>query len=142
WQGTPGPLPEIRGFTPQHGGAGAGIEIEGAHFTGATAVRFGADDAAFVVESDAAIHATAPAGVRTGRIQVKTTYGSASSDSLFIAPPVVQTFAPGQAPVGHTISLAGYNFTRATEVRFGGVPAGFAVPTGPTVPAGGPGGPA
>ena len=128
WQGAPGPLPQVSSFTPRAGPIGTGVDIQGAHFTGATGVRFGIEPASsFEVRSDALIHATVPAGARTGPIQIKTPYGTSASDSVFIVPPVVQSFAPGQAPFGYPIVIQGYNFTAATAVRFSGKPAVFTV---------------
>lgn len=128
WQGAPGPLPEVTAFTPTLGASGAAVEIEGAHFTGATGVRFGTQAAATLqVVSDNLIRTVVPEGARTGPIQVKTKFGTAQSESIFIAPPVIQTFAPGQAPVGHPIVIDGLNFTRATAVHFNGTAASFTV---------------
>ena len=124
WQGTPGPLPQITSISPRAGVTGMVVEIQGQNLTGATGVRFGTQPAAsFELVSDALVRAIVPGDPRTGSILLKTRFGSARSESLFIVPPTILTFAPGQAPAGHEVLIEGYNFTRSTAVL-------FAVPSG------------
>ncbi len=128
WQGAPGPIPQVTSISPRSGVNGAVVEIEGQFLAATTGVRFGTVPAeAFEVVTDNHIRATVPVGARSGPVQVKTRFGIAHSESIFIAPPMIQTFSPGQAPVGHPIVIDGYNFTRATLVRFNGTAAVFTV---------------
>jgi hypothetical protein len=127
WQDEPGPPPDIASFTPVGGGAGTLVTILGTSFTEASVVRFNGTGAAFSVIGDGEIRATAPAGVRTGPIQVATPRGQDTSDSLFLASPMIQYFVPRQGPVGTSVALRGVNFNRVASVTFGGVPATFTV---------------
>src|SRR5439155_5251287 len=123
WQRVPFTL--ISRFTPPGGPPGADVTIEGANLTGASSVRFDTVSAVFSVESDAIIHATAPANVRTGPIHVTAPLGTATSNASFIVTPVIRSFFPTQAPVGFVVSISGLNFTAVTSVTFDGAPAAF-----------------
>ncbi|PYM05365.1 MAG: hypothetical protein DMD82_11295, partial [Candidatus Rokuibacteriota bacterium] len=133
WQRAPGPLPELRGFTPPGGGPGTAVTIRGAHFTGAWSVRFNPAEAGFTVPSDSVIVATVPPGARTGPIQVTTLQGSGTSDSVFIVAPTIRSFVPRQAPVGFTVVIRGVNFTGVTSVKFHGADAKFDVVSDSTI---------
>ncbi len=118
--------PVIQSFTPASGATGQTITIKGLHFTGTNAVRFGnANAASFTVASDSIITAIVGAGA-TGFVYVST---SAGADSLagftyITAPaPIIQSFAPGSAKTGTTVTITGQYFTGATSVSFGGTPA-------------------
>jgi hypothetical protein len=60
--------PNVTGLAPNQGSAdgGTSVTITGLNFNGATAVRFGGVDAAFVVDSQTTITAIAPAGPDSG----------------------------------------------------------------------------
>ncbi len=75
------PAPTVTGVNPNTGppGGGTSVTISGDNFTGATAVKFGANSAStFNVVSPAQIIATAPAGTGTVDVTV-TTPGGASA---------------------------------------------------------------
>ncbi len=122
--------PVINSFTPSSGANDAKITIIGNNFTGTTAVKFGTVAAAsFVVNSVTSITATAGSG-ESGKISVVAPGGTAVSTTPFIynAVPTIISFTPTTAPAGTTIKITGVNFTGATAVSFGGVPArSFAV---------------
>ena len=69
-----------------HGGTA--VVITGTSLTGATSVSFGGVKAiTFTVDSDTQITATVPTGAKTGKIQVKTAGGSATSATSFTVLP-------------------------------------------------------
>jgi hypothetical protein len=78
-----GTIPEIAGFTPGSGAAGASVGISGLHFTGATSVKFNGVPATFVVNSDSSIGAVVPTGATSGTITVTTPSGTATSSGTF-----------------------------------------------------------
>ena len=78
-----GTIPEIAGFTPGSGAAGASVGIGGLHFTGATSVKFNGVSATFVVNSDTSIGAVVPSGATSGTITVTTPSGTATSSGSF-----------------------------------------------------------
>ena len=76
--------PRITSFTPASGAAGATVTINGANFTGATAVRFNGVAATHTVVSSVRITATVPATATTGKISVTTPAGTATSTADFV----------------------------------------------------------
>jgi hypothetical protein len=76
--------PSILSFSPTSGAVGTSVVITGTSFTGATRVNFGGVKATtFSVDSDGQITATVPTGAKTGKIQVTTPGGTASSSGTF-----------------------------------------------------------
>jgi len=76
--------PAILSFKPTSGPVGTSVKITGTSFTGATKVTFGGVKAiTFSVDSDTQITATVPTGAKTGRIQVTTPGGTATSPGVF-----------------------------------------------------------
>jgi uncharacterized protein (TIGR03437 family) len=78
-----GTIPEISGFSPGSGAAGASVGIGGLHFTGAASVKFNGVAANFVVNSDTSISAAVPSGATTGPITVTSPSGTATSSGSF-----------------------------------------------------------
>jgi sugar lactone lactonase YvrE len=119
------PAPLMRSFSPQSAGAGASVLIRGAHFTDASAVSFGGVAAErFTVEGDTLIRAVVAANSRSGAVAVTTPGGMAMEAGFtFIPAPTILSFSPTSAGTGTPITIIGANFTGATAVRFGGVPA-------------------
>jgi hypothetical protein len=76
-------VPTITSFTPGSGPGGTEVTISGANFTGATSVKFDGASAAFTLDSDTQLRATAPAGATTGKISVTTAGGTAVSADDF-----------------------------------------------------------
>lgn len=76
--------PVVTSFSPASGPVGTQVAITGNSFTGATKVTFGGGKVAlFTVNSYTQITATVPTGAVSGKIQVTTPGGSASSPTAF-----------------------------------------------------------
>lgn len=117
--------PVINSFTPFSGGRGDIISIFGSNFLGATSVKFGGVEATFfnVASSGTAIYASVDTGA-TGAISVTTATGTGTrSGFIFIPKPFIRSFTPATCISGTTVKINGSNFTGATSVSFGGVPA-------------------
>jgi uncharacterized repeat protein (TIGR03803 family) len=77
-------IPAILSFSPGSGPVGTPVTITGTSFTGAKKVTFGGVKATvFSVDSDTQITATVPTGAKTGKIQVTTPGGTATSATDF-----------------------------------------------------------
>jgi large repetitive protein len=134
--------PVINDFAPRAGLPGTTVTLEGANFTGATAVRFNGVNAKFAVTAATQLHVTVPAGATSGPISVVTPAGTGMSSRNFLvtSAPVVTDFFPTVGPVGTVVAINGVNFGNVQSVRFHGIPAQFSI-TAPTqlltiVPAG------
>ena len=119
------PIPVITSFTPTSGGPGENVIIQGSHFTGATAVRFGGTLAdTFLIMSDTSILALVANGA-SGDVTVTTSFGTASKAGFTFIPidsttlPVINYFAPDSAKTGDHVWIYGTHFTGATFVGFG-----------------------
>jgi surface antigen len=79
------PFPSsVLSFTPAKGPIGTHVTISGAHFAGATAVKFnGTAAATFKVVSDDRITVTVPAGATSGKIAVVGPGGTATSSGTY-----------------------------------------------------------
>jgi uncharacterized repeat protein (TIGR03803 family) len=76
--------PVVLSFTPNSGPVGTQVVITGNSLTGATSVNFGGAKATvFSVDSYTQITATVPLNAKTGKIQVTTPGGTATSSSTF-----------------------------------------------------------
>jgi hypothetical protein len=116
--------PVVTSFTPTSAGVGASVVISGSNFTGADTVRIGGAVASFVVNSSSQITATVPSGAASGSVSVQTPYGTGSlAGFVFIPSPAITSFTPAVAGAGDVVTINGTNFTGATAVSFGGVPA-------------------
>ena len=125
----------ITSVSPGSGPAAGGtsVTITGTGFTGATAVSFGGTAAkSFTVNGDTSITAVSPAA-GGGTVDVTVTNGGGSSAATatdqftFVAVPSVSSLGPRSGSVGGgtEVTITGANFTGATQVTFGGTPAGF-----------------
>jgi uncharacterized protein (TIGR03437 family) len=80
--------PTVLSFNPTSGLVGTAITITGTGFTGATKVKFGGVNApGFIVNSGTQITVAVPVGAKTGKIQVTTLGGVASSAASFTVLP-------------------------------------------------------
>ncbi|MBZ5679268.1 MAG: hypothetical protein LAO24_04075 [Acidobacteriia bacterium] len=80
--------PSIVSFSPTSGPVGTVVTVTGNSFTGATKVSFGGIKATtFSVDSYTQITATVPTGAVTGKIQVTTPGGTATSATSFTVTP-------------------------------------------------------
>jgi hypothetical protein len=108
------------------------VTLTGTNYLGDTSVQFGTVAAAFTVNSDTSISAIAPSQA-AGTVHVTvTTFGGTSSTSVndeFVysaaSAPSVSSLTPssGSTPGGEAITILGANFTAATAVSFGSLPA-------------------
>jgi hypothetical protein len=132
---TPGPI--VDSVVPPSGpvAGGQSVVINGANFTGTTAVDFGpANPAIITAISATTIDATTPPGT-AGLVNVTVTTNAGTSAitandeyTYLAAPPVrpvVTSVTPDSDPDtgGNTITIAGANFTGASAVDFGEAPA-------------------
>lgn len=126
--------PTISSFAPIGGGAGTIVQINGSNFTNASAVTFnGVAASGFTVTNNSVIGAIVPPGVTSGTITVTTPGGSATSSSVFYAPPMITGFSPTHGLPGTNVTITGTSFTNATAVLFNGVPAASFVVTDNTL---------
>ena len=143
---TPVPAPTVTGVSPSSGptGGGTSVTITGTTFTGATAVKFGATDAAsFTVNNSTTITATSPShAAGTVDITVTTPPGTSATSGAdqftFIAAPTVTSVVPNFGPVtgGTSVAITGTVFTGATAVQFGATnAASFTVNTSTSITA-------
>ncbi|HYM53979.1 MAG TPA: IPT/TIG domain-containing protein [Solirubrobacteraceae bacterium] len=135
------PIPTVTSVSPSAGPLAGGntVTITGVEFTGATAVRFGAAEATgFTVDSATSITATAPPGTGTVDVTVTTPSGispTGSSDRYTYQPaPTVKKLSAKSGPAagGTVVTIAGTEFTGATQVSFGGASAAHFTVNSPT----------
>ena len=123
----------VTGVSPASGSTlgGTHVTVTGSGFTGATIVDFGSTSTPFSVTSDTSLTAVAPPEA-AGKVNVTvTTPGGTSpvdraTDRFdFVPPPIVGHVSPSKGPAlgGTTVNVSGRDFTGATAVDFGGVPA-------------------
>ncbi|MDH7460345.1 IPT/TIG domain-containing protein [Chitinophagaceae bacterium 26-R-25] len=124
----PSQAPKITSFTPKEGAAGTQITINGTNLNNLSSVSFEYVSAgSFQIISPTQVVATVGSG-KTGHVFVNSPDGHDSLGGFtFIAPPTLTSFSPTQAKSGDTIMINGSNFSFATSVSFGGVPASFLV---------------
>ncbi|MFM7253605.1 MAG: beta strand repeat-containing protein, partial [Ilumatobacteraceae bacterium] len=108
--------------------SGTSLTITGLNLTGATAVKFGSESAAFTVVDSTTITTTAPSVLAKGTVQVTvTTAGGTSSttgsgdDFRYVDVPVIDSLTPAAGPIAgeQTVVIAGSEFVGVTAVRFG-----------------------
>jgi hypothetical protein len=128
------PAPTVTAISPASGTTlgGTSVTITGTNLNGATAVKFGASNAAsFTVNSASSITASSPAG-SAGAVDITvTTPGgtsatSASDQFTYVTPaPTVTAISPasGTTTGGTSVTITGTNFTGATAVTIGGTAA-------------------
>ncbi len=111
-------LPAINSFSPETGGPGTIVGINGANFLGASNVSFNGLSALFTVNSTLQLSATVPAGATTGLITITTPAGTATSTAVFVvvtAPPPNDAFANATLLGGASGSEAGSNIAGTKE---------------------------
>jgi hypothetical protein len=115
--------PIITSFTPTSGPQGQTVQIDGSNFTGTSLVRFGGIAAtSFSVLSDISISAVVGPGT-SGNVSVSNQFGTGNLAGFTYTGPLITSFSPTFAAPGTTITINGQNFTGATAVDFGGLPA-------------------
>jgi subtilisin-like proprotein convertase family protein len=123
--------PVLASFHPTSGGPGMVVTLQGANFTGTTAVSFnGVPAASFNVSSPDRLLATVPATATSGPITVVTPNGTVTSIATFnvVPPPLIASFLPTSGAPGLSVSVDGQHFIGVERVEFNGVAtAGFTV---------------
>ncbi|HXQ58748.1 MAG TPA: IPT/TIG domain-containing protein, partial [Acidimicrobiales bacterium] len=124
----------VTGVSPRSGRADGGtvVALVGTGFSAVTAVDFGSTPASsFTIDSDTSITAISPAEA-AGTIDItvttpsgKSTTGRGDKFTFLVVPTVVRAVSPTSGPAsgGTTVTITGTNFTGATIVYFGTVPA-------------------
>jgi uncharacterized repeat protein (TIGR01451 family) len=140
--------PRVTGFAPLYGNEGQSIQVTGANFEYATAVRFGNVAAAFQVTAPGQLVAYVPRGAITAPLTVVNLAGEGRSAQPFSVPgpgPLLLQLDPAIGRPGDTIVLRGLNFLSVTRVSFPGANAPFQVTASSqisaTVPSGASNGP-
>ncbi len=131
-----GPAPAVSGVSPATGSTAGGqvVSITGTGFTGATGVSFGGTAAGgYSILSDSLIEAVAPAAGSAGSVDVQVTTNNGTSATVSadqftyvaLGAPTVGGLGTGSGSTagGTSVSITGTNFTPASQVFFGGVPA-------------------
>jgi alpha-tubulin suppressor-like RCC1 family protein len=135
------PVATVTGVSPGSGPqqGGTSVSITGLNLSEATSVQFGSSAAsAFTVNSPTSISASAPAGVGTVDITVTTpsdTSGMSAADRFtYIPPPTVTKVKPNKGPAagGTSSTITGTDFTGATSVSYGALPASSFTVKSPT----------
>jgi hypothetical protein len=127
--------PVVIGISPSSGPVIGGtiVTINGANFTGVTAVHFGAVAASFTFVNDGSMTATAPAGSGTIDITVTTPVGTSETGAAdgftYVTAPSVTSVSPSNGPAsgGTVVTITGTNFSGVSGVSFGGSTALFQV---------------
>ncbi len=112
--------PIITSFTPDAGGNGTTVTINGIDLRDPTAVSFGGVPAkSFVSVSPKIIRAVVGSGA-TGNVSVTTQYGTATMGPFtWYKPPVITSFSPTSATGSTIVIIKGQNFNGSTAVNFG-----------------------
>ncbi|MFO1488755.1 MAG: IPT/TIG domain-containing protein [Verrucomicrobiota bacterium] len=122
-------VPNVTGFSPAFGAAGASITVNGASFTGATAVKFGGVSASFSSVTASSLTAVVPAGATNGPVSVTVGTVTGTSAQTFYVTPIVSSFTPTNSAPGTSVKISGSNFSDASAVNFNGVAASSFVVT-------------
>ena len=117
--------PTVIGLNPVSGFSGTSVVVTGTNFTGAAAVNFGANAAAFTVNSDTSITATAPAGSGTVDVTVTTSGGTSAAGAadqftyLLGPPPPTQvaTYRGDLGRTGYYPSETGLTAANVTQLK-------------------------
>jgi alpha-tubulin suppressor-like RCC1 family protein len=126
------PIPTVTHVAPESGPAGGGttVTITGVELAGATEVKFGSAKAtSFTVDSPTSITAVAPPGTATVYVTVTTLAGTSpinrSVHFAYMPAPTVKRLSPTSASAagGIAVTITGANFTGASAVMFGPMPA-------------------
>jgi len=123
--------PTVTSVSPTAGPTGGGttVIITGTGFSAASptgAVKFGATNATYTINSNTQITATSPANSAGTYDVTVTTVGGTSATSAadqftYVAAPIITSITPTSGPGGGgtTVTITGTNFSGATAVTFG-----------------------
>ena len=126
---APSSMPVIESLSTDNGPVNGGTEVTllGRGFTPSTQVSFGGHAATVTYLSPLAIRVVTPAGVGLVNVVARTAGGTSAKSAFFYGkPPTITRLSADRGPTegGDTIIITGSDFTGATAVTFGGVPAG------------------
>jgi hypothetical protein len=120
--------PYVRGFLPHTGSPGTTVTINGTRLTGVTSVQFNGTNGVNLQKlSDIQIKIDAPATVTTGPLIVFSNAFAHVTASNFFVTPTITNFSPTFGRAGTNVTIQGRNFTGATAVQFGLLPASYTV---------------
>ena len=126
--------PYVTDFTPSVGSDFTSVELHGVHFTTATNCYFaGVPASSFFVSSDTLITMTAPAGVISGPLSVRSPLGNYTTTTNFDVPPIISGFSPTSGRVGTNVIVSGTNLLDTFAVWVGGDGGAFSVSASFTV---------
>jgi alpha-tubulin suppressor-like RCC1 family protein len=117
--------PTVTGVSPERGSplGGTSVTITGTRLIGATAVKFGANNATIVKVSETSITAVSPAGSGIVDVTVTTPAGTSpiSEADQFSYLPLVSGVSPKEGPLtgGSVVTITGANFIEVSAVKFG-----------------------
>ncbi|MBI5524917.1 MAG: IPT/TIG domain-containing protein [Deltaproteobacteria bacterium] len=123
------PTPVISGFSPASGAPGTAVTVTGKWFgalQGTSGISFGGVKAETVyVWSETELRAAVPEGAVSGKISVKTEWGTAESQTSFavlLPAPVISGFSPAAGLPGDEVTVTGRDFGGgdASSAGFGG----------------------
>lgn len=117
--------PSLASFSPASSAPGGAITLKVCNANLVTAVSFGGVPATnFTVINKSTITAIVGQG-NSGVVKISGSGGASSLGgfTIILPAPVITTFSPLSAAAGTTVTISGTNFTNATAVGFGGIPA-------------------
>ncbi len=117
----------IFNFTPQQGGIGTTVTIQGQNFSATPAsdvVKFNGTAATVTAATTSSLTVTVPSGATTGPISVKVGTATATTTTNFtvLQNPVITSVSPSSAIQGGTVStfqVTGLNLTGSTFFGYG-----------------------
>ena len=144
------PAPIVMAVSPTSGPAAGGtsVIITGSHFNGASKVLFGTVPASsYKLTSDTQITAVSPGGSGTVDVRVITPGGTSVISNVdhftyVFAQPKITAVSPTSGPAagGTSVTITGSDFTGASKVLFGTVPASYKLTSDTQITAVSPGG--
>lgn len=117
--------PAIAALAPTSGITGSTFVVEGSALDSTSSVLVDNLAASFHVVSATRLEVTVPNGLKKGKVQITTAFGTAVSRAKFTATLSILSFKPTSAATGETVLVKGVGFNSSSTVYFDGVPAGF-----------------
>ncbi|MES2775692.1 MAG: FG-GAP-like repeat-containing protein [Bacteroidota bacterium] len=125
-------VPVINSFTPTNAVNGTVVTIKGSNFSNVTSVTFGGvAPSSFTIDSATGITAVVGDGA-SGSVSATNLYGTGSLAGFNFIGPLINAFNPTIGENGTLVTITGANFTGATSVSFGGIPAATFTVNSPT----------
>ncbi|WP_338868383.1 IPT/TIG domain-containing protein [Myxococcus stipitatus] len=113
--------PALSSFSPNTGRAGTNITLNGANFTGTTAVTFnGTPSTDISISDDSRLYVYVPPGATSGPIRVVNTKGEVTGGVFSVLPAATLTgFSPKSGAVGTVVTITGSGFVGTPSVQIG-----------------------